>query len=94
MNIKELQKKEFQEDLNTIAMELERIKGILTQLLKDNNNDEAIRFYNLKMCEYYNSKEKVKNFIEKLHDEILEEDKIKLGGGIINDKFANEKQGE
>lgn len=91
MNIKELQKKEFEEDLNTISMEIERIKGILTQLLKDNDNDEAIRFYNLKICEYYNSKEKVTEFIKKLDDELLKEDKEKMIGEIINDKLAYEE---
>ena len=87
MKIEEIHLKEFNEDLNTINMELERIKSNLTQLLKDNDNEEAIFFYASKVVQYVNSKEKIKEYIKKLEDEIKKEKE----GDTPNDKLANAK---
>ena len=79
MKIKELQIKEFSEDLNTINSEIERIKTKLTIELNKNNDEETIKFFNLKLLQYFESKEKVKEFIKKLEEE------------ISNDKSVDEK---
>ena len=77
MNIKELQMKEFGEDLNTINNEIERIKAKLIIELNKNNDDETIKFFNLKLLQYFESKEKVKEFIKKIENELLKEKKEK-----------------
>lgn len=76
MDIKELQIKEFNEDLETINNEIERIKAKLTIELKKNNDDETIKFFNLKLLQYFESKEKVKEFIKKLEEEISNDQHI------------------
>lgn len=86
MKIKELQLKEFTEDLNTINSEIERIKAKLTVELNKNNDDETIKFFNLKLLQYFESKEKVKEFIKKLDNEI---EKEKLEGELLNDQLVN-----
>lgn len=76
MNIKELQIKEFNEDLETINSEIERIKAKLTIELNKNNDDETIKFFNLKLLQYFESKVKVKEFIKKLEEEISNDQHI------------------
>ena len=76
MNIKELQMKEFGEDLNTINSEIERIKAKLIIELNKNNDDETIKFFNLKLLQYFESKEKVKEFIKKIEEEISNDKSI------------------
>ncbi len=76
--IKELQIKEFNEDLNTINSEIERIKAKLTIELNKNEDDETIKFFNLKLLQYFESKDKVKDFIKKIETEILKEEKEKM----------------
>ena len=82
MQIKELQLKEFNEDLNTINSEIERIKAKLTVELNKNNDDETIKFFNLKLLQYFESKDKVKEFIKKLDEE------------LSNDQHTDAKQGK
>lgn len=82
MNIKELQIKEFKEDLDTINSEIERIKAKLTVELNKNNDDETIKFFNLKLLQYFESKDKVKEFIKKLDEE------------LSNDQHTDAKQGK